>query len=97
MFDKMFENAIIFGMDYDLFWEADPQFFFVYANAYREKQKILDANNFAIGEYVLLALQQVASDALSKSHKQIYPKQPFLTKKEVSLEDKIYKMMGCKK
>ena len=77
----LFPLAIKVGMTPEQFWEQDPQLFWVYLDAYKQKQKEQaeydNANAFNQGCYFLLALK----DALQfSSHpKRIYPKKPLGT------------------
>lgn len=96
----LFPLAIKVGMTPEQFWEQDPQLFWVYLDAYYQKQKELyereNYNAFNQGYYFLLALR----DALQfSSHpKHIYPKKPLgmeqnrkrkLSKQEIDLARKL--------
>lgn len=37
MLDDMFEQAIIMGMPYELFWDGEPSLYYRYLNAYNRK------------------------------------------------------------
>lgn len=56
MLDEQFKRSIVYGMPYDLFWFGDPQDYFVYADAYNEKQKEKDVLNWQLGQYITLAI-----------------------------------------
>lgn len=68
-------------MSYEQFWNDDPQIFWIYSNAYNKNKEIefKEKNYYSWlnGQYTLLAMSQVMSNAFSKSKHNIYPKQPF--------------------
>lgn len=79
--DVLFPQALMYGMTYEQFWNDDPQIFWVYANAYNKIKEIeFKEKNYMMwlnGQYTLLAMAQVMTNAFSKSKKNVYPKQPF--------------------
>ena len=56
MIEEQFKRSIIYGMPYNLFWFGDPQDYFVYADAYNEKQKEKDVLNWQLGQYITSAI-----------------------------------------
>lgn len=75
-------NALLFNMSLNEFWYGNPQDFYVYADAYEEKNKQQDYFCWLNGTYNLHAQRQALCEAFSKTAKQIYPKEPFYTKQE---------------
>ena len=75
----LFPLALNFGMNYDQFWNDDPELFFSYLEAYEMRMKTqMQYDNqmaFIQGQYYLLALQQVLQ--FKTPVKKIYPKKPF--------------------
>ena len=68
-------------MDSEEFWFGNPQDYFVYLDAFAEKEKMkhdeLDVIGWEFGRYNLLAFAQVYSNAWGgKSNKEIYPQEP---------------------
>lgn len=76
----MFKYALIYGMSSDEFWYGNPQDYFVYEDAFAEKQKLrhdeLDVLSWLSGKYNMVAFAQAYSNAWSKQKKDIYPKKP---------------------
>lgn len=87
----LFPLAIKVGMTPEQFWEQDPQLFWVYLDAYQQKQKEKfeydNAKAFNQGYYFLLALRD--SLQFTQHPKHIYPKQPlgYQSDKKVSKEN----------
>ena len=61
------------------FWDENPQDFFVYGDAYYEKQLEIDFHNHTLGRYFMDALEQVANQICGRDkNKIIYPKRPYM-------------------
>lgn len=84
----MFKCALLYGMTSQEFWFGDPQDFFVYQDAFadKEKQRYKDADIMAwrLGYYNMLAFAQVYSNAFGKKgqNKKIFPQEPYVVKEE---------------
>lgn len=76
-------NALLFNMSLNEFWYGNPQDFYVYADAYEEEQIKNDYLCWLNAVYNLQAQRQSLSEALSKSQKQIFPKEAYLQKQEM--------------
>jgi hypothetical protein len=87
MLDEQFKRSIIYGMPYDLFWFGDPQDYFVYADAYNEKQKEKDVLNWQLGQYIQFA---VGSCLESKCK---YPQKPMFYAHEEEKPKDVYDML----
>lgn len=67
-------------MTAEQFWYENPQDFFAYAEAHKQKLIEQDRMNHILGQYVLMAVAQVANNAIGKNKNQnIYPKTPLLS------------------
>ena len=84
----MFKCALLYGMSSQEFWFGNPQDFFVYQDAFadKEKQRYKDADIMAwrFGYYNMLAFAQVYSNAFGKKgqNKKIFPPEPCVVKEE---------------
>lgn len=84
----MFKCALLYGMTSQEFWFGNPQDFFVYQDAFaeKEKQRYNDADIMAwrYAYYNMLAFAQVYSNAFGKKgqRKSIFPKEPIVVKEE---------------
>lgn len=71
MFDKinniLLPNALMIGVDYDLFWSLNPKSLTPFIKAFELKQKYDDSQAWLHGMYIKLAI----TSSLSKSSK--YP------------------------
>lgn len=65
-------NALMIGVDYDLFWELNPKSLAPFIKAFKLKQRYDDAMNWSLGRYFQMA---VASN-FSKEAK--YPPKPYM-------------------
>lgn len=77
----MKRNALLFNMTLNEFWYGNPQDFYVYADAYQEKQNNIDYCAWINGYYNLQAYRQALSEAFGKGTKKIFPEEP-LSEKE---------------
>lgn len=81
----MFKFALIYGMSSDDFWFGNPQDYFVFQDAFAEKAKNrhneIDITAWTYASYNLKAFAQVYADAWGgKSHKDIFPSEPYSIK-----------------
>lgn len=72
-------------MDSEEFWFGNPQDYFVYLDAFAEKERIkhdeFDTIGWLLGRYNMLGFAQVYSNAWGgKGNKEIYPQEPFVVK-----------------
>ena len=86
MLDEQFKRSIIYGMTYDLFWFGDPQDYFVYADAYNEKQKEKDYLNWQLGQYIQCAI----GSCFEKNCK--YPDKPMFYAREEEKPKTVFDM-----
>lgn len=79
------------GVDYNLFWELDPNTLKPFTKAFDLRLKVEDAQSWRAGMYI----QQAIASSLNKRAK--YPKKPFMydgpTQIEMTSEDIKSKMM----
>lgn len=86
----MFKCALIYGMTSEEFWFGNPQDYFVYQDAFAEKEKkrIKESDILAwqFGRYNLLAFSQVYANAFGKkgTRKKIFPQKPESIKEEIN-------------
>lgn len=85
----MFKCALLYGMTSEEFWFGDPQDYFVYQDAFAERQTIdhdeMDIRAWMFGRYNMLAFAQAYADAWGKKgkHKKIFPDKPlYLAQKD---------------
>lgn len=69
-------------MPYDVFWFGDPQDYFVFQDAFAEKEKKryedFDCEAWQSAKYVMLAYRQVQAEVWSKRKNiDVFPKEPF--------------------
>lgn len=80
MFDEIEENilpqALMIGIDYDLFWSLNPKSLAPFVKAFSLKQKENDRNMWIQGLYIRMAV------ASSLSTKCKYPQEAFMSQKE---------------
>lgn len=92
VFDRMFKCALTFGMSSAEFWFGDPQDYFVYQDAFAEKQKTLhdtiDVLSWNIAVYELQAHRQALSESLGGKRKKIFPEQPISCTKQKETKKK---------
>lgn len=69
-------NALMIGVDYDLFWTLNPKSLSPFIKAFDLQQKYDDALAWKQGAYIKVAI----ASALDKHTK--YPDKPFSSKKE---------------
>jgi hypothetical protein len=69
-------NALMIGVDYDLFWELNPKSLEPFIKAFQLKQRYEDAMNWNLGNYFRMAI----ASSMSKNAK--YPNKPMLENKE---------------
>lgn len=72
-------------MSSEEFWFGDPQEYFIYQDAFAEKEKLrhdeIDVVGWSYARYNLLAFAQVYSNAWGgKTHKDIFPPEPLTVK-----------------
>ena len=85
---ELFDLALLFGMTPDEYWFGDPAMLENYAHLYESRRKQADEDAWAVGRYVLSALQSrpvpvwlVLSDKCLKNMPE-YPQEPLLSKEE---------------
>lgn len=83
----MFKHALIYGMTSHEFWFENPQDYFVYQDAFAEKEKKRHSETDIIAwqysRYNYLAFSQVIYDGFcSKTKRTIFPKQPISLQEE---------------
>lgn len=70
--DVMLPNALMIGVDYDLFWTLNPKSLSPFVKAFSLKQKYDDATAWRTGMYIRLAI----ASSMDKNSK--YPSKPML-------------------
>jgi len=73
--DEVLPNALMIGVDYDLFWTLNPKSLSPFVKAFSLKQKHEDALAWSQGIYIRLAI----SSCLNKASK--YPEKPMMADK----------------
>lgn len=84
------------------FWFGNPQDYFVYQDAFADKERKqhdeIDVIAWRFGYYGMLAYRQVQSEVWGKGHKEIFPDEPISIKslKEEQKErlDKAHPLIG---
>lgn len=71
--DELLPNALMMGVDYNLFWTLDPKGLSPFIKAFFMKQKYEDVMAWQQGLYIRMAI----ASCLDKSSK--YPTKPFMT------------------
>lgn len=75
------------------FWFSNPQDYFVYQDAFAEREKNkhdeIDIMAWQFGKYNLLALSQSLSNFSGKKHKNIFPQKPITMSDKVLREDNL--------
>ena len=74
--DEMLPNALMMGVDYNLFWVLDPKGLSPFIKAFSLRQKYEDSMAWQQGLYIRMAV----ASCLDKSSK--YPVKPMLAEKE---------------
>lgn len=94
----MFQYALLYGMTSQDFWFGNPQDFFVYQDAFADKEKRryedVDIVAWRNAYYNMLAFSQVYSNAFGKSHKKIFPEEPWTVKERKKREAKSNPMLA---
>lgn len=76
----MFQCALSYGMTSEEFWFGHPQHYFVYQDAFADKEKKrhdeIDVIAWIFGRYDMKAFAQVYANSWSKKKQNIYPEQP---------------------
>lgn len=72
--NELLPNALMIGVDYDLFWTLNPRSLSPFVKAFDLKQKYDDGVAWQHGVYV----QQAIASCLNKSSK--YPTKPMMSK-----------------
>lgn len=94
----MFKCALIYGMTSEEFWFGNPQDYFVYQDAFAEREKKrykdYDILSWQIGNYCCSAFRQVYSEAWGKktNKKKFFPEKP-ISLKENKNDDMLAKFM----
>lgn len=71
-------NALMIGVDYDLFWELNPKSLEPFIKAFSLKQKYEDAMHWNLGNYFRMAI----ASSFSKNAK--YPTRPTMSKADMN-------------
>lgn len=69
-------KALVLGMTEAQFWESNPRKMKAYSEAFKQRQKIEDANNWSLGIYIKSAI----ASALDSKNK--YPEKPYFEQVE---------------
>lgn len=69
-------KALILGMTEEQFWASNPKTMKPYITAYKERERIIDSNNWSLGMYIRSAIMSALD---KRSH---YPDKPFLEEAE---------------
>lgn len=85
---KVLPEALMMGVDYDLFWTLTPKSLTPFIKAFNLKREIADQDAWQHGVYIQMAIASVMD---SKAE---YPREPYSTKKAKKLkpEDKVAKL-----
>ena len=86
VYEDTFPNALMMGVDSDLFWTLDPKSLKPYIKAFRLKEELLDRHAWEEGIYIQKAIASVLNGKRAK-----YPEKPFyseIVKKELTVEEK---------
>jgi len=73
-------NALMIGVDYDLFWVLNPKSLSPFIKAFRLKQEYDDVVSWRNGMYIKLAI----TSSFNKNSK--YPEHPLLSKPKIKEE-----------
>ncbi len=87
--DEILPNALMMGVDYELFWSLDPNSLKPFVKAFSLKIEREDSIMWQHGMYIRMAVGSVLNE------KNKYPEKPMLTmqKKELALTDEQRKEM----
>lgn len=77
--DIVLPNALMIGVEYDLFWTLNPKSFASFVKAFELKREYQDYNNWSLGMYIRSAVASVL-DSKNK-----YPETPLTQKPKVDV------------
>lgn len=89
--ENVLPNALMIGVDYELFWSLTPTTLEPFIKAFRLKQEYDDMQSWQLGAYI----KQAIDSSFSKQAK--YPKEPMLSKnknREATMEEIKSKFMA---
>ena len=80
-----------YGVDFHEFWDTNPRILRIYADAYREKRKLLDEQFWSMGQYVFIGTYVAIGKMFGgEKFKERYPDRPFTwpqrTQEEIDAE-----------
>lgn len=79
--NEILPNALVMGVDYELFWSLDPITLSPFIKAFSIRKKMEDSERWQLGVYIRGAVASV----LSKDAK--YPTEPIFSKEEAKKEE----------